>query len=113
MISYSPSELCYRGPIGTKNPYFPSETDEGGYVEEVVTYMVMDDLSVKPLSTVSIMTLLDKLNVKEIATLEEKVVDLGMDEVYVINHLCFLCIYDIYSLLLPSVIFFLLKIMAK
>ncbi|KAK7858253.1 hypothetical protein CFP56_013809 [Quercus suber] len=53
---------------------------EGGYVEEAVTYMVMDDLEVKPLSTFSIITLLDKFNVKEIGTLMEKVVDFGMDE---------------------------------
>ena len=54
---------------------------DGGYVEEAVIYMVMDDLAVKPLSTDSIISLLDKFNVKEIGTLEEKVVDLGEDEV--------------------------------
>ena len=43
--------------------------------------MVMDDLEVKPLSTLSMITLLDKFNVKEIGTLEEKEVDLGEDEV--------------------------------
>ena len=54
---------------------------EEGYVEEAVTYMVMDDLEVKPLSTLSVITLLDKFNVKEIGTLVEKVVNFGMDEV--------------------------------
>ncbi len=58
-------------------PYF----SDGGYVQEAVIYMVMDDLAVKPLSTDSIISLLDKFNVKEIGTLEEKVVDLGEDEV--------------------------------
>ena len=43
--------------------------------------MVMDDLEVKPLSTLSMITLLDKFNVKEIGTLVEKVVNFGMDEV--------------------------------
>ncbi|KAF3969298.1 hypothetical protein ACB098_06G166500 [Castanea mollissima] len=75
-------ELTYRGPSRPKDPYFTNETEsEGGYVEEAVTYMVMDDLAVKPFSTDSIITLLDKLNVKEIGTLLEKVVDLGVDEV--------------------------------
>ncbi|XP_075645405.1 uncharacterized protein LOC142616431 [Castanea sativa] len=55
--------------------------DEGGYVKGVVTYVVMDDLVVKPMSTTSIITLLQKFNVKEIGALEERVVHLGMDEV--------------------------------
>ena len=56
---------------------------DGGYVEEsLVTYMVMDDLAVEPLSsTASIISRLDKFNVKNMGTLEEKVVELGMDEV--------------------------------
>ena len=47
----------------------------------VVTYMVMDDLEVKPMSTISSITLLNKFNVKHIGALEEQVVELGMDEV--------------------------------
>ena len=43
--------------------------------------MVMDNLEVKPMSTISSITLLNKFDVKEIGALEEKVVDLGMDEV--------------------------------
>ncbi|KAK2987790.1 hypothetical protein RJ640_030680 [Escallonia rubra] len=54
--------------------------DEGGFVKGVVTYMVMDDLVVKPMSTISSITMLNKFNVKEIGALEEKVVDFGMDE---------------------------------
>ena len=56
--------------------------DEGGYVKGVVTYVVMDDLVVKPMSTTSNITLLQKFNVKEISALEERVVHLGMDEVW-------------------------------
>ena len=56
-------------------------SSDGGYVKGVVTYMVMDDLVVKPMSTISSITLINKFNIKEIGTLEEKVVDLGMDEV--------------------------------
>ncbi|XP_039159484.1 uncharacterized protein LOC104420936 [Eucalyptus grandis] len=51
-----------------------------GFVHGVVTYMVMDDLEVKPMSTISSITLLTQFNVKEIRHLEEKVVSLGMDE---------------------------------
>ena len=54
--------------------------DEGGYVKGVVTYMVMDDLVVKPMSTISCITLI-KFNEKEIGDLEEKVIDIWMDEV--------------------------------
>lgn len=53
---------------------------EGGYVKGVVTYMIMDDLTVRPMSTISSITMLNKFNVKEVGVLEEKVVYLGMDE---------------------------------
>ncbi|KAH6774701.1 hypothetical protein C2S51_013105 [Perilla frutescens var. frutescens] len=51
-----------------------------GIVKEVVTYMVMDDLVVKPMSTISSITLLNKFGVKDVGALEEKVVNLGMNE---------------------------------
>ncbi|EXB65330.1 hypothetical protein L484_025410 [Morus notabilis] len=51
-----------------------------GYVKEVVTYMIMDNLEVKPMSTISSIALLNKYNVKEIGDLEEMVVSFGMDE---------------------------------
>ncbi|XP_050249239.1 uncharacterized protein LOC126696564 [Quercus robur] len=51
-----------------------------GYVKELVTYMVMDDLEVRPLSSiVSIGTILNKFNIKDIGALEEKVVNLSKD----------------------------------
>ncbi|KAI8539929.1 hypothetical protein RHMOL_Rhmol09G0220900 [Rhododendron molle] len=54
---------------------------EGGYVKGgVVTYMVMDDLVVIPMSTISGIALLSKFNVTNVASLEEKVVSFGMDE---------------------------------
>ncbi|KAG8371272.1 hypothetical protein BUALT_Bualt13G0070300 [Buddleja alternifolia] len=54
--------------------------DEGGFVKGVVTYMIMDNLEVKPMSTISSITLLNKFNVKDVGELEEKVVNLGMNE---------------------------------
>lgn len=53
---------------------------DGGLVKGVVTYMVMDDLVVKPMSTISSLTLLNKFKVKEVGALEEKVINFGMDE---------------------------------
>ncbi|KAL4621252.1 hypothetical protein ACB092_06G214600 [Castanea dentata] len=55
-------------------------TSEEGYVKGVVTYMVMDDLVVKPMSTISCVTLLNRFKVKHVGVLEEKVIDLGIDE---------------------------------
>jgi hypothetical protein len=47
----------------------------------MVTYMVMDGMEVKPSSSSILVTLLTKFNVKDIGDIEEKVVDVGMDEV--------------------------------
>ncbi|PHT46244.1 hypothetical protein CQW23_15402 [Capsicum baccatum] len=52
----------------------------GGFVKDLVTYMVMDDLVVKPMSTISSITLLNKFNVKDVGVLKEKVVNFGMGE---------------------------------
>ena len=90
---YTNTELSYRGSPSANNMQYFSD---GGYVEEAVIYMVMDDLAVKPLSTDSIITLLDKFDVKEIGTLEEKVVDWARMR-YVIHFLLF--VHDIYILL--------------
>lgn len=53
----------------------------GGYVKEVVTYMVMDDLAVKPMSTISSITLINSFGVKDLSQLEEKTLPFGKDEV--------------------------------
>ncbi|KAM3307884.1 hypothetical protein P3S67_009628 [Capsicum chacoense] len=42
-----------------------------GFVKDVVTYMVMDNLVVKPMSTISTITLLNKFNVKDVGVLQE------------------------------------------
>ncbi|KAJ0538386.1 hypothetical protein HanHA300_Chr08g0274331 [Helianthus annuus] len=57
------------------------EIKKRGYVKEVVTYMVMDDLVVKPMSTISSITLINKFGVKDLSQLEEKTVSFGKDEV--------------------------------
>ncbi|KAJ0764310.1 hypothetical protein HanPI659440_Chr08g0290651 [Helianthus annuus] len=53
---------------------------KGGYVKKVVTYMVMDDLVVKPMSTISSITLINKFGVKDLSQLEEKTVSFGKKE---------------------------------
>ncbi|XP_019248478.1 PREDICTED: uncharacterized protein LOC109227737 [Nicotiana attenuata] len=52
----------------------------GGLVKGVVTYMVLDNLVVKPMSTISSITLLNEFSVKDVGILKEKVVTLGMEE---------------------------------
>ncbi|KAI3752960.1 hypothetical protein L2E82_25003 [Cichorium intybus] len=52
----------------------------GGYVKEVVTYMVMDNLVVKPMSTISSITLINSFGVKDLSMLEEKTLPFGNDE---------------------------------
>ena len=58
----------------------------------VLTYMVMDDLVVTPMSTVPSITLLNKFNVKEVGAPEERVIKLGLAEVC---KLIFLQCYDL------------------
>ncbi|XP_058772025.1 uncharacterized protein LOC131645843 [Vicia villosa] len=53
---------------------------KSGFVKDVITFMVMDDLVIQPMSTISSITLLNKFNIKEIGTLQEKNVEMGMDE---------------------------------
>ncbi|XP_062114750.1 uncharacterized protein LOC133825873 [Humulus lupulus] len=52
----------------------------GGFVKGVVTYMIMDDLEVKPMSTISCIALLNTFRVTEVGALEEKTVSVGIDE---------------------------------
>ncbi|XP_052185952.1 uncharacterized protein LOC127797262 [Diospyros lotus] len=51
-----------------------------GYVKSAVVYTVADDLTVEPLSTVSSVALLNALKVKDIGFLQEKIVEVDVDE---------------------------------
>ncbi|XAR60574.1 hypothetical protein NMG60_11034003 [Bertholletia excelsa] len=51
-----------------------------GYVKEAVTYMVMDDLTVKPISPISAITLLNSLSVKDLGCVEEMIVNFDMPQ---------------------------------
>ncbi|KAI8539933.1 hypothetical protein RHMOL_Rhmol09G0221300 [Rhododendron molle] len=87
-FTYDPEAICpscfYA--MSTEITFVPPKvantglSGEGGYVKDVVTYMVMDNLVVMPMSTISGIALLSKFNVTNVASLEEKVVSFGMDE---------------------------------
>ncbi|XP_058181393.1 uncharacterized protein LOC131299838 [Rhododendron vialii] len=87
-ITYDPRAICptCKYTISTEVPFVAPEvakdgfSGEGGYVKGVVTYMVMDDLVVTPMSTISGIAMLSKCNVTNVGALEEKVVSFGMDE---------------------------------
>ncbi|XP_047331669.1 uncharacterized protein LOC124935269 [Impatiens glandulifera] len=53
-----------------------------GLVKDLVTYFVMDDLEIKPMSTVSSFSLLNKFNVKDVGDIQEIVVVLGKNEAF-------------------------------
>ncbi|XP_058095122.1 uncharacterized protein LOC131240717 [Magnolia sinica] len=54
--------------------------NEGVFVKRTMKFMIGDDLRVGPISTMTCMSLLDKLGVRDRAALEEKSVDVGADE---------------------------------
>lgn len=66
------------------------EPKETGYVRGVVTYMVMDDLTVEPMSTISSITLLNTFNVKDVSFLQEKMVNVDIKKVDIIYSISFL-----------------------
>ena len=52
-----------------------------GFVQGVVTYSVLDDLTVTPMSAISSITLLNTFAVKDLGDLHETTVQLGYNEV--------------------------------
>ncbi|CAL4958233.1 unnamed protein product [Urochloa decumbens] len=57
-----------------------AQGDAKGFVQGIVTYTVLDNLTVTPMSTISGITLLNTFAVKEIGDLQEKTVQLGYNE---------------------------------
>ncbi|KAL4610494.1 hypothetical protein ACB092_08G054300 [Castanea dentata] len=77
------SQSPFVSPAFAAQPNAPStEEKETGYVRDVVTYMVMDDLTVKPMSTISSVTFLTNLYVKDVSSLREKMVELDKKKVF-------------------------------
>ncbi|MBA0749992.1 hypothetical protein Gogos_003861, partial [Gossypium gossypioides] len=56
------------------------DSGEEGFIKRAATFMIMDDLVVRPMYTNSIITLLDKFNVKDVNDLEEKTIGVGVNE---------------------------------
>ena len=92
--SDSPHAICpsCKTKTDTEVPYVAPPTEQalssrgdGGFVRGVVTYMIMDDLEVKPMSTISSITMLNKFNVKDVGALEERTVSLGINEVIMVG----------------------------
>ncbi|KAJ3697428.1 hypothetical protein LUZ61_001133 [Rhynchospora tenuis] len=67
-----PCEFC--------SPATYSEQTRTGYVRGSITYSVMDDLSVQPMSPTSTIALLNKLGLKDFSLLEERTVYMTADE---------------------------------
>ncbi|XP_075634659.1 uncharacterized protein LOC142607121 isoform X1 [Castanea sativa] len=74
-FAFSPSP--FSASVYTASPT-PSQHKETGYVRRAVTFMVMDDLMVKPMSTISTISLLNDLNIKDISSLQEKKVEVDL-----------------------------------
>nr|GLL27911.1 uncharacterized protein LOC109147847 [Ipomoea trifida] len=72
------TEVRYVAPV--KADATKDNENGGGFVKDVVTYMVMDDLKVMPHSSISTITVLNKNNIKDFGSLEVKDVQLGFDE---------------------------------
>ena len=90
--SYNPQNRCTGCGHTTSARMTIIEPQQGessaanGYVKEVVTYMVMDDLELKPMSTITSIGLINKYNIKEISALEEKEVSVGIKEVCILAY---------------------------
>lgn len=54
-----------------------------GHVKGLVTYMVLDDLTVKPMSTICSISVLNSMRVKDFGSLDERNVVVDMDKVWV------------------------------
>ncbi|KAK8951066.1 hypothetical protein KSP39_PZI003780 [Platanthera zijinensis] len=59
---------------------FGAENEEEGFLKGAVIYMITDDLEVAPMSAISSITLINRFNMKKDLWLEEKTVDVGMEE---------------------------------
>ncbi|KAH9624351.1 hypothetical protein KSS87_020682, partial [Heliosperma pusillum] len=90
-VSHDPNAICpsCRSKMSTVVTYVPPQNAvnigttsdaTGGYVKGVVTYMVMDNLEVKPMSTILGITLINKFHVRDVSALIEKEVEVGFTE---------------------------------
>jgi Protein of unknown function (DUF674) len=64
-----------------------ADDGEPGYLKGFITYLVMDDLSVMPMSTISPIALLKKFQLKDLSMLSEMTIEFGMKEVVKFHHI--------------------------
>ena len=91
--------LKLKTPVFVFLPFFNrySSRSRSDQHDDLVTYMVADDLSVTPMSMTSTMALFKKYNIQEVDVLEEKVVSIGLEEVN--NYLPCWVLIDFFSAL--------------
>ncbi|XWS71699.1 hypothetical protein CRYUN_Cryun03dG0161100 [Craigia yunnanensis] len=58
----------------------PTPSKQVGYVTATQTYMVMDNLMVKPMSTISGITILNTFSINDLGSLEEKTVQIDLEK---------------------------------
>ncbi|KAB1224825.1 hypothetical protein CJ030_MR1G004774 [Morella rubra] len=75
------SRTSYEVQYTAKNHAKAGSASEEVYVKGLVTYMVMDDLSVAPISMIAGIAVLNKCNISEFHVFEERTVGFGIDEV--------------------------------
>ena len=93
------SPLKLNTPVDAILPFFdpPLSWSDRHVKDNLVTYMVANDLSVTPMSMTSTMALFKKYNISEVGVLEEKVVAIGLEEVN--NSLAYWALIDFFSAL--------------
>ncbi|XP_078173869.1 uncharacterized protein LOC144567581 [Carex rostrata] len=72
-----------RQPMGTEMNFLEKpkvNSGKSGYVKGPITYLVMDDLSMMPMSTISAIALLKKFQLKDLSMLCEMTVEFGRKE---------------------------------
>ncbi|PUZ58099.1 hypothetical protein GQ55_5G482100 [Panicum hallii var. hallii] len=72
--------LKYVAPSYGQQAQNASAGEAKGFVQGIVTYTVLDDLTVTPMSTISGITLLNAFAVRDLGDLQEKTVQLGYNE---------------------------------
>lgn len=87
-VAEVPYSICKNGrsmyrPLSYVRPTLSSNKvgEEGGFIKGLVPYLVMDDLQFMPMISIHVVNLLDKLNVKKLGAVEERAVEIGVEEV--------------------------------
>lgn len=78
-LAYPKQDSYYSSSIYSSSSNTKKDLVEG-HVKGVVTYMVMDDLTVKPMSIICSISMINNMRVKDFGTLDEKNVEVDMDK---------------------------------